>query len=174
MKQARKYLVFLDVDGVFTSSRVHFAHNAAYGMWHRFDPVAVDFMNRIHDTYPVEFVIMSTWKDNLRSDDNTVEHWVRAAFGNSGFRGQLATPWKTDPDNIIWQRTGKNDRAYEVKEYLELYGGDTEDYILFDDNRYQFKEVLGKGRLVQTDHENGLLYKHMQNAQSLMGTWHER
>jgi hypothetical protein len=174
MNETRKYLVFLDIDGVFTSSRVHYAHAAAYEMWHRFDPVAVDFMNRIHDRYPVEFVIMSTWKNNLRSDDNTIEHWVRAAFGNSGFRGQIATPWKTDPDNVIWQRKGANDRAHEVKEYLELYGEDVKDFILFDDNRYRFKEVLGKGRLVQTDHENGLLYKHMQNAQSLMGTWHER
>ena len=174
MKETRKYLVFLDIDGVFTSSRVHFAHAAAYQMWHRFDPVAVDFMNKIHDRYPAEFVIMSTWKDNLRSDDNSIEHWVRAAFGNSGFRGQLATPWKTDPDNIIWQRKGANDRANEVKEYLELYGEDVRDYILFDDNRYRFKEVLGVNRLVHTDHENGLLYKHMLNAHSLMGTWHER
>jgi hypothetical protein len=174
MKETRKYLVFLDIDGVFTSSRVHFAHAAAYEMWHRFDPVAVDFMNKIHDRYPVEFVIMSTWKDNLRSDDNNVKHWVHAAFGNSGFRGQLATPWKTDPDNVIWQRKGANDRAYEVKEYLELYATDIKDYILFDDNRYQFKEVLGVNRLVHTDHENGLLYKHMLNAHSLMGQWHER
>ena len=44
MKENRKYLVFLDIDGVFTSSRVHFAHAAAYEMWHRFDPVAVDFI----------------------------------------------------------------------------------------------------------------------------------
>jgi 3-deoxy-D-manno-octulosonate 8-phosphate phosphatase KdsC-like HAD superfamily phosphatase len=29
MKETRKYLVFLDVDGVFTSSRVHYAHAAA-------------------------------------------------------------------------------------------------------------------------------------------------
>ena len=54
----RKYLVFLDIDGVFTSSRVHYAHNAVYKMWHRFDPVAVDFMNKIHDKYPVEFVLI--------------------------------------------------------------------------------------------------------------------
>jgi hypothetical protein len=42
---------------------------------------------------------------------------------------------------------------------------------LFDDNRYNFKEALGKNRLVWTDAENGLLIKHMQNAQSMMGTW---
>lgn len=168
----RKYLVFLDIDGVFASSRVHYAHNSSYKMWHRFDPVAVDFMNKIHDRYPVEFVVMSTWKNNLRTDDQMIEHWVRSAFGNSGFRGEFASPWKTDPDNFAVHK--KWDRGNEVKDYLETYATDVKDFILFDDNRYRFKEILGKNRLVQTDHENGLLYKHMLNAQSLMGTWHER
>ncbi len=168
----RKYLVFLDIDGVFTSSRVHYAHNAKYEMWHRFDPVAVDFMNKIHDRYPVEFVLMSTWKNGLRSDDQMTEHWVRAAFGNSGFRGEFASPWKTDPDNFAVHK--RWDRGNEVKDYLETFATDVLDFILFDDNRYRFKEILGKNRLVHTDHENGLLYKHMLNAQSLMGNWHER
>jgi hypothetical protein len=141
-------------------------------MWHRFDPVAVDFMNKIHDRYPVEFVLMSTWKNNLRTDDQMIEHWVRAAFGNSGFRGDFASPWTTDPDDLAVHK--KWDRGNEVKDYLETYATDVKDFILFDDNRYRFKEILGKNRLVQTDHENGLLYKHMLNAQSLMGTWHER
>ena len=170
----RKYLVFLDIDGVFTSSRVHYAHNATYEMWHRFDPVAVDFMNKIHDRYPVEFVLMSTWKNYLHSDQHSVEHWIRAAFGNSGFRGDFAVPWKTDPDNIIWTRAGLNDRAHEVLEYLDKHGQDIEDYILFDDNSYQFDKVLGKKRLVRTDPENGLLYKHMTKAQSIMGQWDKK
>lgn len=169
----RKYLVFLDIDGVFTSSRVHTAHNAAgLPLWQRFDPVAIDFMNYIHDTYPVEFVIMSTWKNDLRNDDQMIEHWVRAAFANSGFRGLIASPWKTDPDNFALNK--KWDRGNEVKDYLENFGSDVEDFILFDDNRYNFKEVLGKQRLVQTDSENGLLHKHMLNAKSLMGNWEKR
>lgn len=174
MSKERKYLVFLDIDGVFASSRVHYAHGAAYETWHRFDPVAVDFMNKIHDRYPVEFVIMSTWKNHLRSDDTMIEHWVRSAFANSGFRGQLANPWKTDPDNVIWTRVGQNDRAHEVLEYLKEFGSDVKDYILFDDNRYRFNEVLPKKRLVLTHHEEGLLYKHMKVASSIMGQWHER
>lgn len=171
-KDERKYLVFLDIDGVFTSSRVHYAHNSKYNLWARFDPIAIDFMNKIHDRYPVEFVIMSTWKNGLRNDDQMIEHWVRAAFANSGFRGMIATPWKTDPDNFAVQK--KWDRANEVKDYLENFGSDVKDFILFDDNRYRFKEILGKGRLVQTDPENGLLFKHMLNAQSIMGNWIER
>lgn len=169
----RKYLVFLDVDGVFTSGRVHYAHNAHQAaLWQRFDPVAVDFMNRIHDTYPVEFVLMSTWKNGLRNDDHMVEHWVRAAFANSGFRGLFASPWKTDPDNFAVQK--KWDRAHEVLDYLENFATDVEDFVLFDDNRYRFNEVLGKKRLVQTDSENGLLHKHMLHATSLMGNWEKR
>jgi hypothetical protein len=169
----RKYLVFLDIDGVFTSHRVHIAHNAhEAAMWQRFDPVAVDFMNYIHDTYPVEFVLMSTWKNYLRNDDTNIEHWVRSAFANSGFRGYIARPWKTDPDNFAVMK--KWDRGHEVKDYLENFGTDIEDFILFDDNQYRFKEILGKQRLVRTDADNGLLYKHMLNAKSMMGTWKKR
>jgi hypothetical protein len=141
-------------------------------MWHRFDPVAIDFMNKIHDRYPVEFVLMSTWKNHLRNDDHQVEHWIRAAFANSGFRGDFPTMWKTDPDNFaVYKRW---DRGNEVKEYLDTYATDVKDFILFDDNDYGFERVLGKKRLVRTDPENGLLYKHMQKAQSIMGQWHER
>jgi hypothetical protein len=166
------YLVFLDIDGVFASSRVNYAHNASYDKWHRFDPVAVDFMNRIHDTYPVEFVLMSTWKDYLKADDENILHWVYAAFGNSGFRGRLANPWKTDPnDDKLYNRW---DRAHEVLYYLDKYGLGVDDYILFDDNAYRFNDVLPKRRLIRTDPDNGLLYKHMKNAQSIMGTWKKK
>jgi hypothetical protein len=173
MKETRKYLVFLDIDGVFTSSRVHYAHAASYEMWHRFDPVAVDFMNKIYDRYAVEFVLMSTWKNYIDATSNQVEHWVRAAFGNSGFRGQLATPWKTDPKETWINHPGLR-RGDEVRNYLQEYATDVKDFILFDDNAYNFDTALGKKRLVRTDPENGLLYKHMTKAQSIMGQWHEK
>jgi len=167
-----KYLVFLDIDGVFTSARVNHAHNATYDMWARFDPVAVDFMNKIHDKYNVEFVIMSTWKNFIDYKSFMIEHWVQSAFANAGFRGKLANPWKTDPENNAI--VNRWDRAHEVLYYLEYYAPDIDDYILFDDNRYQFDEVLPKRRLIQTDPDNGLLNKHMLNAQSMMGVWNEK
>ena len=170
----RKYLIFLDIDGVFTSSRVHYAHNAVYGMWHRFDPVAVDFMNRIHDRYPVEFVLISTWKNHLRNDDVQVEHWIRAAFGNSGFRGDFASPWKTDPDNLGVAKPRPYDRSHEIRDYIETYSQDVLDYIIFDDDDYDFERVLGKKRLICTDVENGLLHKHMMRAQSIIGQWDKK
>lgn len=142
---SRKYLVFLDIDGVFTSSRVHMAqNNTEYGIWNKFDPVAIEFMNKIHNEYAVQFVLMSTWKNYLKHDDHTIEHWIYAAFASAGFLGKFATPWKTDPHETWVNKPSYYDRAYEVKEYLEEYGKDVKDFIMFDDNDYGFEKVLGK------------------------------
>ena len=171
----KKYLAFLDIDGVFTSARVHSAHNSdGSNMWVRFDPVAVDFMNYIHDTYNVEFVLMSTWKNHLKVDSDTTFHWIKSAFANSGFRGKFADVWKTDPENILWADPKNCDRGHEVKFYLKDHGTDVADFILFDDNAYRFNDILGKKRLVRTDPDNGLTYKNMLNAKSLMGSWERK
>jgi hypothetical protein len=169
-----KYLVFLDIDGVFTSDRVHMAQNANYELWHKFDQTAVDFMNKIHDTYEVEFVIISTWKQHLQTDNSMISHWVKAAFGNSGFRGKFHKMWKTDPDNVGISKPGLYNRSHEIRDFMEEYGTDVSDYIIFDDNNYDFKSVLGKSHHVRTDAVNGLLHKHMLNALSMMGTWKKK
>jgi hypothetical protein len=169
-----KYLIFLDIDGVFTSARVHLAQNANFDIWHKFDPIAIEFMNKIHDTYDVEFVLISTWKNQLRNDDEAISHWIKAAFGNSGFRGKFHRMWKTDPDNLWINKPRPYERSHEIRDFMEEYETNVEDYIIFDDNDYDFKSVLGKSRLVRTDTDNGLLYKHMLNALSMMGTWRKK
>jgi len=118
--------------------------------------------------------LISTWKNYLRNDDNQIEHWIRAAFANSGFRGDFPTMWKTDPEETWINKGHGYNRAHEIIDYLADYATDVKDYIIFDDNDYEFKNVLGKSRLVRTDAEEGLLFKHMKNAQSLMGQWHEK
>lgn len=170
--EKRKYLAFLDIDGVFASARVHYSWDNEYDKWSKFDPIAIDFCNKMWDKYPIEFVLMSTWKEGFDPTHEMTTHWVMSAFKNSGFRGKFANPWKTNPTNSLELYT--KDRAYEVKDYLDNYATDVVDYILFDDTRYRFKDILGKGRWVHTDHENGLLYKHMLHAQSLLGQWKER
>lgn len=158
-----KYLVFLDIDGVFTSNRVHIAHNGEYEMWSKFDPIAIDFMNYIHDTYPVEFVLMSSWR-NLLGDISS--HVMFACFASAGFRGMFANQWKTS-NNARW-------RGEQVKEYLDQYGQDIEDYILFDDDDEYFEKYLQTKRLIRTDANDGLLFKHMLKAKSLMGNWEKK
>jgi hypothetical protein len=166
---AIKYLVFLDIDGVFTSSRIQYASANPLDVWNKFDPTAIEFMNKIHDKVDsVYFVLISTWKDHLKTDDAIICHWVTSSFRNAGFRGEFYEPWKTNPDNIY---RSKETRAHEIKAYLETYASAAKDYIIFDDNDYEFDKVLGKKRWIRTDPENGLLFKHMKNAMSIIGTW---
>lgn len=168
-----KYVVFLDIDGVFTSNRVHTAHNAYYPMWSRFDPVAIDFMNYIHDTYQdVSFVFISTWVQHLSANDTMIRHWIESAMTNSGFRGKIADIWKTDPDGLLKSNPSNTRRALEIQQYITNHVPDYfHDFIIFDDNDFNFKQILGINRLVKTDPDNGLLHKHMLNAKSIMGNW---
>lgn len=162
-----KYLVFLDIDGVFTSGRVQFASANPRDLWNKFDPTAIDFMNKIHDRVDgVYFMLISTWKDHLPSDDAMLEHWIISAFRNAGFRGEFNRPWKTNPDNVY---KNKETRAHEIRDYLA--GRNIKDYIIFDDTDYAFDTILGKRRHIKTDSENGLLLKHMKNAMSIIGEW---
>lgn len=162
------YIVFLDIDGVFTSERMHFASSRNAEMWSQFDPVAVNFMNKIHlKTTNIRFVLSSTWKSDLRNDCMYVEHFVNSCFRNAGFIGEFGKPWKTNPDNL----TKFKDRSYEIKEYLEIFAPECKDYIIFDDVDYNFKDVLGKKRLIKTSGVDGLLNKHMHDAFSMIGHW---
>ena len=160
-----KYLVFLDIDGVFTSLRAQLASLNSGEMWSTFDPVAINFMNWIHDRYPVEFVLISTWKQGL-GDSLIMGHWVLSAFRNAGFDGTFHSRMWTDD----YRSVGKT-RAHEIQEFLQLYGKDITDFIIFDDNDYDFKQILGKNRLIRTDANEGILSKHMLDARSMMGTW---
>lgn len=171
-----KYLAFLDIDGVLCSHRVQVAFGGD-GFWTRFDPVAIDYLNTLHDRFDIGFVICSTWKNSLDTDDTTIEHWVRSAFQNSGFRGNINRPWKTNPENKTWSHSelsSRDQRPTEVKMYLEEYGHFIDDYIIFDDDSYNYKEVLGKSRQVKPDQNNGLLFKHILNAESLVGVWDKK
>lgn len=174
-----KYLVFLDFDGVFTSERCHTAHarndpdhGATVPVWSHFDPVAVEFMNKIHDNHVVQFVWMTTWGTGVPHENTFVSHIAETMFRNAGFRGVFANPWKVNPhnDGTLLSR----DRAYHVKDYLENYAVLCEDYLLFDDTKYHFDSVLGKKRHIHTDPNDGLLTKHMRKAESILGTWEKR
>ena len=170
-KPVCKYMVFLDIDGVFTSTRVQYASGNPTDMWNVFDPVAVGFMNKIHDKYDgVYFALVSTWKQHLRNDDPMIEHWVTSSFRNAGFRGEFWSPWKTNPDNSTEFKT----RAYEAADYMKNYTPDLKDFIVFDDNDYNWEHAFGKKRWVRTDPENGMCFRHMKDAMSLMGTWDEK
>lgn len=158
-----RYYVFLDIDGVLATQRQSFVRDFEYMIWCDFDPVAVKFLNKLHDSfYGVEFVLTSTWKFGL-DDDPMVHHWIECAFRNANFRGNFAVDWKTKDDGEFG---GYDSRAYSVKEYLDTHNHDG--YIIFDDSDYSFNRVLGEKRFIKTDPTDGMLTKHMMNAWALV------
>jgi hypothetical protein len=142
-------------------------------MWDKFDPIAVDFMNKIDELYDVDFVIMSTWKDNIDHKDPMYFHWINSSFRNSGFRGEFAYPhWKTNPFNST-KYVGFSCRAVEVSDYLKDHGP-YKDYLLFDDSDYDFNRVLGRKRWIRCHSEDGLLSGQMKRAMTIMGEWERK
>lgn len=169
-----KYLIFVDFDGVLTSNRVHFAQEeGAYPLWSSFDPIVMEYFNKIHRKHDVGFVWTTTWRNHLQ-DTGHLQHILYSMWYNAGFRGNFAEPWRVNPDNLTNEEMALHRRAEEIKNYLEVYSPNCEDYLIFDDSDYNFNNVLGKKRFIKTDVDNGLLFKHMLKAQSIMGDWEKR
>ena len=177
------YVVFLDIDGVLTTARHYHALNAQNpGSWGSFDPVAIQFFNKLADTYDVDFVMSSTWRvlfdeaqttdggwitiEDKEFGDGPIPHWAEACFRTAGFKGKFPLDWRTP-------QLKSGNRAEEVDMWLGRHP-EVEDYLIFDDIDFGFNDVLSKRRFIQTDENNGLLWKHMIKAESLVGQWNKK
>lgn len=162
-----KYLVYVDFDGVLTSNRAHFAQpSESYPMWCRFDPIVMEFFNKIDNTFDdVYFVWTTTWRNRMEENLHT-EHWAYSMWYNAGFRGHFYKPWRVNPEDH-YELHGK--RAEEIRLFNEEHK--PKDFIIFDDTDYDFNNHLRIKRFVKTDPANGMLFKHMRDAWAMMGTW---
>lgn len=171
-----KYLIFVDFDGVLASNRLAFAQPSdAYKMWSTLDPTAMEFFNKIHNTYDeVYFVMTTSWRNNIPVDDVHIEHIVYSMWYNAGFRGHLGHPWKVNPNDDRHGGLNHAHRAREIRHYLDNFCPNHKDYLIFDDSHYDFNNILGRKRWIKTDADNGLLFKHMKHAWSLTGGWDKK
>lgn len=162
------YLIFLDIDGVLTSERTWAGSTCDNSdLWDKFDPIAIDFFNWIHDRWDVHFVLLTTWKNGLDPNNSHHKLWVSSALRNAGFRGHIAPDWMTNPNHF------RMTRGEEVVEYLDTHSI-YDDFLIFDDNAFDYQIKTGVKRLVRTDAHNGLLYNHMTRAKSLLGQWEKK
>lgn len=173
-------LVFMDFDGVLASARVHIAQDygkTAYPMWSKFDPVTVDFFNRLHYNFYVKFVWNTTWMFGMTGEKSIhTEHWAEAMFRNAGFQGIINDPWRVDPkDERKYSGISEDyvkiySRAYQTRDYLQEFepeAWNSKRFICVDDNDYGYNGVLGVKRFVKTDSNNGMLLKHYDHMWSL-------
>jgi hypothetical protein len=135
-----KNYLFLDIDGVLTSARVHVASQKP-GTWAAFDPVAVNFLEKVVDKWPAEIVISSTWRRIYDRYD-----W-EGLFGLSNMTRYFHQNWRTGLDGPK--------RTHEIAEWLVAHGGPEYNYIILDDEDHSFTEEQ-KRHWVHTDSENGM------------------
>lgn len=85
--------LFLDIDGVLTSARAHVALTSKHSkflVWHHFDPVAIGFLNRLHEeTEDLKVVLSSTWRRIYEMRD------MFMMLSQAGWRGEFHSNWRT-------------------------------------------------------------------------------
>lgn len=138
----KKFIMFLDIDGVLVTLRSHFAVKQR-GIMRFFDPVGIMLLNRLHEEHDVEFVVSSTWSS---VHDIHVTDMLKCA----GFRGEFHKDWTT-PKKL------SSSRGLEINLWLEDHPK-IKNYIILDDGS-DFTEEQKKYH-VQTDIDDGILSKH--------------
>lgn len=151
-------VIFLDIDGVLTSSRVSIGTNELAGIggaWKQFDPVAVQFLNWFSQKYNYKLVISSSW-GKIFNDLKSLK-WM---LSGGGLRIPLyqAHDWRTPDLDAYFDLRG---RSWEINKFLNEHI-DIEDFIIFDDGMDAGKTFEDK--FVLTDPENGLMVRHMIRA----------
>jgi hypothetical protein len=137
-------VIFLDIDGVLTSARAHVALSAQphrSTVWHHFDPVAIGFLNQLHDTYEdLHFVLSSTWR--IIFD----QHTMTMMLSQAGWRGRWHPSWKTD------KAQGGECRGDQIARWLANHN--TPIYAILDDDAAMLPDQMH--RLVQTSPQDGM------------------
>lgn len=140
MEQSKEQVIFLDVDGVFTTVR---------GGWFNWDPIAITFILWICEQTGCKVVISSTWRFYKKKT------WWKSIFGK-----HLHKDWHT-PDFQQGSSIHRIYRGYEVKDWLEKHPNVGENWIAIDDNKDFLDDQMN--HLVLTDGINGMLWHHMRD-----------
>lgn len=145
-------VIFLDIDGVLTSSRVYVATNEKIvgGTWGQFDPVAVQFLNHVCANYGYKVVISSTWRNHY--DRST----IGAILKGNGCRFKLHPNWKTD--------RFKGSRGEQIERWFEN-DKSVNHYIILDDDS-DFSDEQRKYH-VKTCGLNGMMLEHYSKLDKL-------
>ncbi len=128
-------VIFLDVDGVFTSIR---------SGWYNFDIYSVNFIISCAKAWNAKLVISSTWKRKYKRN-----------VWNKIFNNLIHEDFIT-PDALYFNKHEK--RGTEIKLWLDNHP-EIEDYLILDDDTDMLPDQLS--HFIKTDSYNGLLHEEM-------------
>ncbi len=157
-KQGTK-IIFLDIDGVLNC---HSTKDSC-GKYRGIEDKKVSFLKKIVDATGAIIVLTSSWKEN----------WIKAPRFKP-LQDELAIylDKKLEKQGLtIFDKTEDCDPKYRgdgILEYLRLQskkGIDVENYIIIDDETFDYKETKLTPKLIQTSfYKDGLEEKHVRMA----------
>jgi len=139
-------IIFLDIDGVLATLRVHLALKNKGGLIDKWDPVGASFIKKICQKYNVQIVISSTWrlfKDGdlmLRLKEHHLHKYLHNDYKTKRLTGEI--------------------RGKEIKEWLSRHP-EVENYLILDDDTDMLKEQMPY--FVRTQTQNGITTENMEH-----------
>ncbi len=178
-------VIFLDIDGVFVTHRSWLGSKVKRsGRLSEFDPIALEMVRKLCEKNSAKIVVSSTWrKISVMEPGEDYKNILFNHFNDSGlFEYVLMPSWRTVclgfekrssdmPSIENWKKwTDRKDlcvRGDEIDRWLKINGQDVKNYCIIDDE-YDFTDFQIENHLVQTDFEEGFLYKHYRLAEKIL------
>jgi len=146
-------VLFLDMDGVLTCTRVHQAYRDKGLLWTRPDPVGVQFLNRLCVETGCAVVLSSSWR--LR--ETRTREAIEAVLRDGGWTGSMHPDWRTPTEP-------EHRRGVEVRLWLSAHP-EVARWAALDDESGGFERG---DPLALTDPHNGISYQAYRHALALL------
>ncbi len=148
-------LIFLDVDGVLNCSST----KDTCGVYVGIEDKKVELLKQIVDTTKAKIVLASTWRytwfkeDYLKSEQDDLANYLDDKLNKYG----LSITDKIDDEAI--------GRGQGILEYVNNHNVKMDDFIVIDDEMFDYKETKLTKNLIQTSYDKGgLQLKHISKA----------
>ena len=144
-------IIFLDIDGVLNCSE---SKSECFG-YTGIDNVRIKRLKRIIEETNAQIILISTWKEN----------WFKESF-NKGLQDELANyldrKFKREHLSILDKTTDINgSRGKGILQALTKYN--TDQFIILDDEIFDYEELNLLTNLVKTEYLNGGLTEEITN-----------
>lgn len=156
-------IIFLDVDGVLNCSST----KDLCGYYKGIEDEKMKLIKRIVDATGAKIVLTSTWKEHwhkektLKKSQDDSANYIDSKFQNAS----LSICDKTEDDGF-----NRGDGIIEYLRHLRWKGIEVSNYVIIDDEIFDYKERKLTKNLVQTSYySGGLKEKHVENAIKILG-----
>lgn len=156
-------LIFLDVDGVLNCSTTKDLCEFYTGI----EDKKVAILKQIVDKTDAKIVLISTWRytwnkeNSLKSEQEELATYLDEKLEAQG----LSIFDKIDNEAI-----GRGQGIIEFIDNLKINGFDVEQFVIIDDEMFDYKETKLTKYLIQTGYKEGLTKKHISKAVEKLNT----